>query len=220
MSALLIFSVCITLFFFGRVGAEDGHESCEFWAQNGECESNPVYMMQSCGEACARFGKTAPVLTNIYEIEETDIHDQPIHMSQFKDKVLYIVNVASYCGYTAEGYELLRNLRQYRAQGLETIIAPCNQFGYQEPGDFFSIKTFAEKQSFDGIILSKKDVNGPDTRPLFAHLKAATGKHNIDWNFDGKFLVSRDGQVTLIEPHMDVEAEIRRLLEGSSGAEL
>ena len=179
--------------------------------------------MESCAEACAKIGrKPAPPPTDFYDIEETDIKGEPLHFKQFAGKVLYIVNVASYCGYTAEGYQLLRNLQQYREQGLETIIAPCNQFGFQEPGDSTAITAFAvDKQSFDGIILSKRDVNGPDTRPLFAHLKAATGKNNIDWNFDGKFLISREGIALYVEPHMDVEAEVRRLLlESSSETEL
>lgn len=225
--SLLLLSVCTTMLFeraFGENEAEIEHESCEFWAKSGECDSNPVYMKNSCAEACAKFGKPAPDLKDlpdsIYQIEETDIEGQPLRFSEFQGKVLYIVNVASYCGYTDEGYALLRSLAQYREQGLETIIAPCNQFGFQEPGDATAIREFAvEKHSFDGVILSKKDVNGPGTRPLFSFLKGVTGTNNIDWNFDGKYLVSRTGQVIKVEQHMNVEAEVRKLLE-SGGSEL
>ena len=56
------------------------------------------------------------------------------------------------------------------------------QFGGQEPGDSKAITYFAEKQSFDGIILGKKDVNGPNTRPIFTYLKNVTGKQRINWS--------------------------------------
>jgi glutathione peroxidase-family protein len=55
------------------------------------------------------------------------------------------------------------------------------QFGFQEPGDGVAIRSFAQKQGFEGIILSKQDVNGPKTRPLFAYLKHVTEKPFIEW---------------------------------------
>lgn len=108
----------------------------------------------------------------IYDVEgERDIKGNVLDFSKFQGKVLYIVNVASYCGYTAENYELFRNLKKYRSQGLEIIIAPCNQFGSQEPGSAKAIYDFAETQEFEGLILEKGDVNGENTRPLFKYLK-------------------------------------------------
>ena len=197
----------------------DEHEDCQFWADNGECESNPGYMLTSCAEACAKKSRgppvppTADMPATLYDIVEKDIHGEPLPMSTFKGKVLYIVNVASYCGYTADNYEMFRKLKPYRDQGFEIILAPCNQFGFQEPGDGTAITTFAqEKQQFEGVILSKADVNGPETRPLFAFLKHVTSKDNIDWNFDGKFLVSRDGQISHLPPGIDVEREIREMV--------
>ena len=73
-------------------------------------------------------------------------------------------------------------------------------------------KYLARHWQFDGVILSKANVNGPEARPLFAYLKHVTGKQNIDWNFDGKFLVSRDGKVTHLAPGTDVEREVRELV--------
>ena len=78
---------------------------------------------------------------------------------------------------------------QNNSHKFATLTYPPNSIpnlvGFQEPGDGTAIAEFADKKSFDGVILSKSDVNGPDTRPLFAYLKAATGKAHIDWNFDG-----------------------------------
>lgn len=115
------------------------------------------------------------------DIIEHDIDGNEISFEQFRGKVVYIVNVASKCGYTATNYELLRRLKPYVDQGLEIIIAPCNQFGGQEPGDGNVITFFARKQGYQGIILSKADVNGPSSRPVFSYLKAVTGKSHIAW---------------------------------------
>lgn len=50
-----------------------------------------------------------------------------------------------------------------------------------EPGDATAIANFAKRQSFEGIILAKADVNGHATRPVFAYLKAMTNKNHINW---------------------------------------
>jgi glutathione peroxidase len=138
-------------------------------------------MLENCQKSC--FGKS-PVskLESIYDIDnELDINGQVINFNQFRGKVLYIVNVASKCGYTAENYEMFKKLQKYRSQGLEIILAPCNQFGSQEPGDSGTISNFIRDQEFEGTVLSKADVNGDNTRPLFSYLKKATGKTRISW---------------------------------------
>jgi glutathione peroxidase-family protein len=117
----------------------------------------------------------------IIDIVEHGIDGEEINFEQFRGKVVYVVNVASHCGYTATNYELLRRLKPYVDQGLEIVIAPCNQFGGQEPGDESTITAFARKQGYQGIILSKADVNGPSSRPLYAYLKQVTGKTHISW---------------------------------------
>ena len=117
----------------------DEHESCEDWAQSGECTTNPGYMEKSCPEACAKFGnvaaseKPAEVPGSLYEITETDLGGNSFQMEKMKGKVLYIVNVASYCGYTAENYATFKKLKQYRSEGFEIILAPCNQCTLPSP---------------------------------------------------------------------------------------
>lgn len=153
---------------------------------SGECEKNPGYMLQSCAKSCSGAGGTVAEPLNLaasfYHIEgEKDGDGKLINFESFRGKVVYVVNVASYCGYTAENYATFRKLTPYRQQGLEILIAPCNQFGFQEPGDSYAIADFTKKQSFEGIILSKADVNGDKTRPLFAYLKHATRRETIRW---------------------------------------
>ena len=105
---------------------EDSDENCGFWAENGECEKNPNYMIQNCAKSCSQM--TSNTFESFYDIQgEHDINGNPIDFNQFRDKVVYIVNVASYCGYTQSNYEILRTLRDYRSDNFEIIIAPCNQ---------------------------------------------------------------------------------------------
>ena len=89
--------------------------------------TDPDYMLQSCSESCARLESD---INSLYDVVETDIDGKDISFDSFRGSIVYIVNVASQCGYTAENYELLRKLQPYRSSGLITVIAPCNQVRY------------------------------------------------------------------------------------------
>jgi hypothetical protein len=89
------FVVALCAFFYA-VGA-DQHENCMFWAENGECDANPNYMMQSCSEACAKVAAEAltDIPENFYSIVETDIDGNAVSFENFRGKVVFIINVAS-----------------------------------------------------------------------------------------------------------------------------
>jgi len=163
----------------------DNHDSCSYWASIGECAKNPGYMLVNCKKSCGALDSTSAVdsssLGSFYDVVETDIDGNEFKFDAFKGRVVYVINVASYCGYTEENYRVFRELKKYTSQGLVIVLAPCNAFGYQEPGDGYAIKTFAKKQDFSGVVLSKADVNGHDTRPAFKYLKRATNFANINW---------------------------------------
>jgi len=194
---------------------EDKHENCQYWADIGECQSNPGYMLVNCAEACAKVRTVSDssneLPSSFYDIIEKDINGNDLSFEKFRGKVVYAVNVASHCGYTAENYDLFKSLKKYRDSGLEIVLFPCNQFGGQEPGDSKAITKFAKAQGFEGVILSKADVNGPSTRIAFRYLKHATAKSYISWNFDGKFLIDRNGNVHTV--NSDVQSQIRELLD-------
>ncbi|UNK41139.1 glutathione peroxidase [Luteimonas sp. S4-F44] len=123
--------------------------------------------------------------------------DQPL--SDFADRVLLIVNVASRCGFTPQ-YAGLQGLWQdYRDRGLVVLGFPCDQFGHQEPGDADAIRNFcALNYAVDFPMFAKVEVNGPNAHPLWAWLRGQKrgllGTRRIKWNFT-KFLVGRDGCV-------------------------
>lgn len=101
-----------------------------------------------------------------------DIQGNIRSMSNYKDKVLLIANLASQCGATEDGYADLNALHErYAERGLEVLGFPCNQFGGQEPGNAEEIQGFATSMGARFKLFSKIDVNGPDANPLYKLLK-------------------------------------------------
>ena len=137
-------------------------------------------------------------MTTVYDFNAIDIRGQSVDFSQFKDKVLLIVNTASRCGFTPQLAGLQELHEKYHNKGLMVIGFPCNQFGGQEPDDEHNINEFCQMNyGVDFLMMSKIDVNGDNTHPIFKFLKGEKGglfTDNIKWNFT-KFLISRDGTV-------------------------
>ena len=135
---------------------------------------------------------------NIYSFKTKTLDGKEMELSQFKGKLLLIVNTASQCGFTPQ-YEGLERLYQaYRERGLVVLGFPCNQFGGQEPGDAEQIGAFCRKNFGVSFPLSEKvEVNGPGAHPLFAYLTQSLpgilGTRSIKWNFT-KFLIDQQGQ--------------------------
>lgn len=98
------------------------------------------------------------------------------------------------------------------------LAFPCNQFGGQEPGDADEIRAFVDKYGVTFPMFQKVDINGPNTFPLYKHLKEKKGEllgNDIKWNF-AKFLVDPAGKV--VErygpqvPPSEIEKDITPLL--------
>ena len=159
---------------------------------------------------------------DIYQYQVKNDMGEQVSLNDFSGKVLLIVNTATRCGFTPQYKELEALYEKYRAEGLEILDFPCNQFGEQAPGTIQEIHTFCTA-NFDIQFpqFDKIDVNGTNESPLYTYLKSKkgfggfdltdkTGKllddmfrkqdanydktPSIKWNFT-KFLVSRDGRV-------------------------
>jgi glutathione peroxidase len=161
-----------------------------------------------------------------YTMKSLDGKD--VDLSQYKGKVVLVVNVASKCGLTGQYAPLQRIHDKYKDQGFVVLGFPCNQFGSQEPGSADDIKTFCTKNygvTFD--MFEKIDVNGENAAPLYKALTALptkpVGPGKITWNFE-KFLIGRDGQVVgrftpRTEPsdlEATIEAEIAKKAAGNA----
>jgi glutathione peroxidase len=127
------------------------------------------------------------------------IKGKEVDLSQYKGKVLLVVNVASKCGLTPQ-YEQLEALHEkYGDKGLAVLGFPCNQFGGQEPGTEAEVEEFCKSTydvQFD--LFSKVDVNGEKATPLYKHLTSLetkpVGAGKISWNFE-KFVIGKEGDV-------------------------
>jgi glutathione peroxidase len=160
------------------------------------------------------------MMSELYKLSARALDGSMRSMQDCKGRVLLIVNVASGCGFTPQYAGLEALWRKYGKRGLTVMGFPCNQFGGQEPGSEAAIGEFCSL-TYDVTfpMFAKVDVNGDNTHPIFAFLKAAApgllGTEAIKWNFT-KFLVDREGRVvarhaSATKPE-DMASDIERLL--------
>jgi glutathione peroxidase len=138
-------------------------------------------------------------MTDIYAFEAVDIKGANVHLADYRGKVVLVVNTASKCGFTPQFAGLEKLYEKFRDRGFAVLGFPCNQFGKQDPGNNGQIEEFCQlNYGVSFPMFAKIDVNGPDTHPLFQHLKTSVpgifGSENIKWNFT-KFLVDKNGNV-------------------------
>ncbi len=157
-------------------------------------------------------------MKTIYSFSVKDADLNEVSLKTFKNKVLLIVNVASFCGLTYQ-YKGLENIyKKYANKGLEILGFPCNQFAFQEPGTNEEIKDFCESNY--GVtfkIMNKINVNGAKADPFYNFLKeqkpGVIETPQIKWNFT-KFLISRDGYVVeRFSPQTEIEEIETKILD-------
>lgn len=153
---------------------------------------------------------------SIYNLTVKDAEGENVRMSEYKGKVLLIVNTATGCGFTPQ-YDGLQDLYElYNDKGFEILDFPCNQFGNQAPGSAEEIQSFCSSRY--GITFkqfAKIDVNGENESPLYTYLKSAQkGMLNskIKWNFT-KFLVDRSGNVIARYGSVDKPEKLKKDIE-------
>ena len=152
----------------------------------------------------------------LYDIPLKQIDGTPGNLQPYKGKVLLVVNVASKCGLTPQYEGLERLYQSKKADGLEVLGFPANNFKEQEPGSDADIQSFCST-TYDVHfpLFSKISVTGADKHPLYNELTAAQPSATGDgpfrerlkgygiesgdpkevlWNFE-KFLIGRDGKV-------------------------
>ncbi|MCH8325531.1 MAG: glutathione peroxidase [Bacteroidetes bacterium] len=135
---------------------------------------------------------------NIYNYTVKNIDKKDVKLSDYKGKVLLIVNVASKCGFTPQYKGLEKIYGKYKSKGFEILAFPCNDFGKQEPGTNEEIKKFCSANyNVTFPLFNKIKVKGNDKEQLYKILteNSVTGKSGIKWNFE-KFLIDRNGNVT------------------------
>ena len=169
---------------------------------------------------------------NIYDFKVKNNEGKEVSLSDYKNKVVLIINSATECGFTPQ-YEPIEDMyEKYHDRGLEVLDIPCNQFGGQAPGSDDEIHEFCTlNYNTTFPQLKKSDVNGENELPLYTFLKSQKGfegfgdfpdrekfeefaamgdpdfrnNANIKWNFT-KFVVDRKGEVVArFEPTASLE---------------
>ncbi len=179
-------------------------------------------------------------MKTVYDFTVKDRQGQDVNLSEYRGKVLLIVNTATGCGFTPHYEPLEAMYKELKDRGLEILDFPCNQFANQAPGDAEEIHQFCTlKFGADFPQFAKIDVNGDSADPLFAFLaaekpfegfgkgikNAALNKFSdmnnkkfgdkayIRWNFT-KFLTDREGRVIArFEPTVDMKAVREAVIE-------
>ena len=169
---------------------------------------------------------------NIYDYTLPKPNGEELKLSDFKGKVMMIVNTATGCGFTPQ-YEAIESLyEKYHDKGLEIIDIPCDQFGHQAPGTDDEIHEFCQIH-YNTMFpqMKKSEVNGENELPLYTYLKSQKGfegfpegqykqmmeqmmakadpewdkKPDIKWNFT-KFIIDKQGNVVArFEPMADMD---------------
>lgn len=167
-----------------------------------------------------------------YDLSVEAADGRMIPMSEYKGKVVLIVNTATGCGFTPHYKPIESMYEKYHEKGFEVIDVPCNQFNGQTPGTDEEIHEFCTlKYNTQFPQMKKADVNGENACELFKYLKSQKGfegfgrgvsalamsamlkkidkdyKNNpeIKWNFT-KFVVDREGNVVArFEPTVDMK---------------
>ncbi|MDR4932359.1 glutathione peroxidase [Companilactobacillus paralimentarius] len=130
----------------------------------------------------------------IYNFRETEMNGGIINFRDYQGKVLLIVNTASKCGLAPQLESIEKLYNKYRAQGLEVLGLPSNQF-HQELDSDEETSDFCQMHYGVTFPMTRKViVNGLDEDPLFTYLKDQSGRGRIKWNFT-KFLIDKEGNL-------------------------
>lgn len=156
---------------------------------------------------------------DFYDFIVKDSGGNDVSLSNYKGKLLLIVNTATGCGFTPQYQGLQALYERYQSKGLEILDFPCNQFANQAPGTESEIQNFCTlKYNTTFKLFAKVKVNGKDAEPLFVYLKKEKGSalgNRIKWNFT-KFLVDPSGKVIKRYAPTDtpenIEKDIQQLL--------
>jgi glutathione peroxidase len=168
------------------------------------------FLLAVCVLAAGATGRSAPApapkppAQSLYSFSLVKPGGQVVPLSDYKGKVVVIVNLASKSSF-AEQVPALEKLQQkYKDQGLVVIGVPSNDFGAEEPDDDAAIQKFYATEHVDFPVMAKSAVCGKDALPVYGFLTAAgkpsKGKepppppNEVHWSFT-KFIVTRDGQV-------------------------
>ena len=132
----------------------------------------------------------------VYDFNFNDLDGSSLNLSEYKNTVIVVVNVASQCGFTKQ-YEGMQQIwERYQSKGMVMIGVPSNDFGNQEPGNNKEIKNFCEsKFGINFPMTEKVSVKGENAHPFYKWANENHGKAAVPkWNFH-KIIVGKNGKI-------------------------
>ena len=132
-----------------------------------------------------------------YDFKFNDLDGTSLNLSDYKGKVIIIVNVASQCGFTSQYKDMQNVWEKYQSKGIIMLGVPSNDFGNQEPGSSKEIKNFCEaKFGISFPMTEKVSVKGEEAHPFYVWARENHGKSAIPkWNFH-KIIIDKSGKVS------------------------
>ncbi|MBE6015650.1 MAG: glutathione peroxidase [Lachnospiraceae bacterium] len=157
--------------------------------------------------------------TSIYNFKVIARDGSLTSMSDYRGKVLLIINTATGCGYTPQYERLERIYRTYHKEGFEILDFPCNQFDKQAPGNTNSIHKFCTaRYDISFTQFRKCDVNGKNELELYSFLKHAQGFHGFEDNQDSEYLRKKlENQQPGYEHSSDIKWNFTKFLVDREG---
>jgi len=130
-----------------------------------------------------------------YEFKIESISGEIIDLKDYKNKVVLLVNTASYCGFTKQYTDLQILWDKYKSDGLIVLGVPSNSFNQEKKGNK-EVKKFCEVNfNIDFPLTSITDVKGENAHDIFKWAKINHGKSaEPKWNFH-KILINKDGKI-------------------------
>ena len=131
-----------------------------------------------------------------YDFKFNDLDGTILNLSEYKNKILIVVNVASQCGFTSQYEDMQKVWENYQSKGVIMLGVPSNDFGKQEPGSSEDIKNFCEaKFGISFPMTEKVIVKGDNAHPFYLWAKKNYGKKAVPkWNFH-KIIINKNGKI-------------------------
>ena len=131
-----------------------------------------------------------------YDFNFNDLDGSILKLSEYKDKVIVVVNVASQCGFTKQYEDMQEVWEKYQQKGIVMLGVPSNDFGNQEPGNSEEIKNFCEaKFGITFPMTEKVSVKGENAHPFYKWAKENYGNSAVPkWNFH-KIIIGKNGKI-------------------------
>ncbi len=131
----------------------------------------------------------------IFDFKFQSISGEIIDLNSYRNKVILLVNTASYCGFTKQYSDLQKLWEKYKLEGLVVIGFPSNSFNQEKKGNK-EVKEFCEVNfNIDFPLSVITDVKGEDAHEIYNWAKKNHGNTAVPkWNFH-KILINKDGKI-------------------------